>query len=216
MKGVIRKSLGLTAGLLLLVPASALAGEASVVNGIPRYDAYFGETNRVTIGEAPGLVPGTKTIVYRDVVPIDVDGNCVNNGPFEARCAAPLSTTLARAGLGNRDDRIEPNPLIPPTTFGVSSEGDSGDDTLLGTPQRDLLDGVGGNDVIRGRAGNDGLEGGNGDDDVKGEGGNDVLNGNDGDPGDTLDCGESTDDNDLAIFNQGDTVFSNCEQILLQ
>ena len=79
-----------------------------------------------------------------------------------------------------------------------------------------MLDGVGGNDVIRGRAGNDGLEGGNGDDDVKGEGGNDVLNGNDGDPGDTLDCGESTDGNDLAIFNQGDTVFSNCEQILLQ
>jgi hypothetical protein len=36
VKGVIRKSLGLTAGLLLLVPASALAGEASVVNGIPR------------------------------------------------------------------------------------------------------------------------------------------------------------------------------------
>jgi hypothetical protein len=28
--------------------------------------------------------------------------------------------------------------------------------------------------------------------------------------------GESTDDDDLAIFNQGDTVFSNCEQILLQ
>jgi Ca2+-binding RTX toxin-like protein len=213
MKGVIRKTLGVTAGLLLLVPASALAGQASVTGGIPRYEGSFGETNNVTVGELPGLVPGTKTIVYRDVVPITVSGNCVNNGQFEARCAAPIGTGLARAGLGNKDDRIAPSTTIPPSTFGMSVEGDLGEDTLLGTAQRDVLDGVGGNDVIRGRNGDDHVEGGNGKDDVKGENGNDLLDGDDGDPGDSLDCGA---DDDLAIFNQGDTVFSNCEQIQLR
>ena len=128
-------------------------------------------------------------------------------------CVAPASTTLFRAGLGNRDDRIAPSTTQPPTTFGISVEGDLGDDTLLGTAQRDVLDGVGGNDVIRGRNGNDHVEGGNGGDDVRGENGDDLVEGNDGDPGDTLDCGA---DDDLAIFNQGDTVSSNCEQIQLQ
>jgi Ca2+-binding RTX toxin-like protein len=215
MRGVIRKGLGVAAGLLLLVPASALAGEASVVNGIPRYDAYFGETNNVTVGELPGPTSATKMIVYRDVVPVDVGANCFNNGSFEARCIVPFGTTLARAGLGNRNDRIEPNAIIPAATFGVSSEGDAGDDTLLGTPQRDVLDGNGGNDVIRGRGGNDGLEGGAGADDLKGEGGSDVLNGADGTGGDLLDCGETTGDDDLALFNQGDTVFANCERTQL-
>ena len=68
MRGVIRKSLGVCAGLLLLVPATALAGQASVVGGIPRYDASFGETNNVTVGELPGPTSTTKTIVFRDAV----------------------------------------------------------------------------------------------------------------------------------------------------
>jgi Ca2+-binding RTX toxin-like protein len=214
MKGVIRKSLAVAAGLLFLVPASALAGTASVEDGIARYDAKFGETNRVTVGELPGPVGG-KLVVFRDVVPIDVEGNCSNpiGVPNEARCLVEDGVTRARAGLGNRDDRIEANATIPPRTFGLSVEGDLGDDTLLGTAQRDVLDGNGGNDVIRGRNGNDHVEGGNGQDDVKGENGNDVVEGNDGDPGDALDCGA---DDDLAIFNQGDTVSSNCEQIQLQ
>jgi Ca2+-binding RTX toxin-like protein len=212
MKGVIRKSLGVAAGLLLFVPASALAGHASVEDGIARYDAAFGETNNVMVGELPDP-SGGKLVVFRDVVPITVGGNCSNpiGVPNEARCLVADGVTRARAGLGNRDDRIAASTTIPPSTFGLSVEGDLGEDTLLGTAQRDVLDGVGGNDVIRGRAGNDGLEGGNGADDVKGEGGDDVLNGNDGSGGDLLDCGETTDDDDFATYNQGDTVFSNCE-----
>ena len=70
MKGVIRRSLGLTAGLLLLVPASALAGEASVENGIPRYQAANGKTNNVTVSELPGPDPTLKTIVFEDVVAV--------------------------------------------------------------------------------------------------------------------------------------------------
>ena len=71
-----------------------------------------------------------------------------------------------------------------------------------------MLDGVGGNDVIRGRAGDDGLQGGNGDDDIKGEGGDDTLDGADGSPGDLLDCGSGL---DVAGFDLGDTVNTNCE-----
>jgi Ca2+-binding RTX toxin-like protein len=210
MRGVIRKSLGVCAGLLLLAPASALAGEASVVGGIPRYEAFVGETNNVTVGELPGLTPGTKTIVYRDVVPVNVGANCISNGTFEARCAAPLSTTLARAQLFNRDDRIAPSTTIAPATFGLSTEGGLGDDVLLGTPRRDLLDGQAGNDVIRGRGGNDGLEGGPGDDDVKGEGGDDSLDGDDNAAGDSLDCGDGF---DFVRYNDGDLITS-CEQQL--
>jgi Ca2+-binding RTX toxin-like protein len=214
MRGVIRKGLGICAGLLLLAPASALAGEASVVNGVPRYQASFGETNNVTVGELLSSIPGTKTIVYRDVVPVTVAANCASNGQFEAHCTVPNGTTLARAGLGNRNDRIAPSTSIPPATFGISSEGDLGNDVLLGTRQRDLLDGVGGEDTIRGRAGDDGLEGGNGKDDLGGEAGDDVLNADDGSAGDTLDCGA---DDDLAIFNLGDTVSaSTCESLLQQ
>ena len=212
MRGVIRKSLGLTAGLLLLVPASALAGEASVTGGIPRYSAYFGESNNVTVGELPGPTSATKTIVYTDVVPIDVGPNCFHPNPNSSRvvhCVVSAGTTLARAGLGNRDDRIAPSTSIPPTTFGESVEGDLGNDVLLGTTQRDLLDGVGGDDVIRGRAGDDGLEGGNGEDDIKGEGGDDTLNADDNSAGDLLDCGSGLDDS--AVFDLGDTVNTTCE-----
>ena len=214
MRGVIRKSLGVCAGLLLLVPATALAGEASVVGGIPRYDASFGETNNVTVGELPGPTSNTKTIVFRDAVFIGEGPNCFEVTLLETHCVAPIDTALVRSGLGNRDDRIAPSITQPPLSFGLSVEGDLGEDTLLGTAQRDVLDGVGGNDLIRGRNGADHVEGGNGEDDVRGENGNDLVDGDDGDPGDDpLDCGAG---DDLAIFNQGDTVSSNCERIQLQ
>jgi Ca2+-binding RTX toxin-like protein len=212
MKGVIRKGLGVAAGLLLLVPASALAGEASVVGGVPRFDAYFGETNAVTVGQLAGPNPGTITVRYVDAVEIKPLGGCFHPNETALRvadCVVPDDTTLARAGLGNRDDRLEPSATRPPLTFGFSSEGDLGEDTLLGTPQRDVLDGVGGADVIRGRAGDDGLEGGNGADDIKGEGGDDTLDGDDNSGGDSLDCGSGLDDS--AVFDLGDTVATTCE-----
>ena len=93
--------------------------------------------------------------------------------------------------------------------MGFSAEGDLGDDTLLGTAQHDVLDGVGGDDVIRGRGGDDALEGGNGMDDIKGEGGDDALDGDDNSPGDLLDCGSGL--NDSAVFDLGDTVVTTCE-----
>jgi hypothetical protein len=223
MRGVIRKSLGLCAGLLLLIPASALAGEATVVDGIARYDAYSGETNRVTVDELPGTSPAVnKTIRFIDAVKIDPRGGCFR--PFETTrivdCIVPLSSGLVRAGLGNQDDRLEP--VDPDTSFGFSVEGDLGNDVLIGTQRRDVLDGVGGDDTLRGRSGNDALEGAHGNDDLRGDAGdddmlggagNDVLDGDDNNLGDDdIDCGEDWGDDDLGIFNTDDTV-SNCERI---
>ena len=92
----------------------------------------------------------------------------------------PLGTSLARAGLANRDDRIAPSAAFPPSTIGISSPtGDLGDDVLIGTAQRDVLDGVGGDDVIRGRAGNDRARGRRRRRRLKGEGGDDTVDGDD-------------------------------------
>ena len=212
MRGVIRKSLGAAAGLLLLVPASALAGEAGVVDGIARYDAYFGETNTVTVAELAGPNPATKTIRFTDAVEIKPLGGCFRPSQATPRivdCVVPNTSGLVRAGLGNRDDRLETSVARPLTSMGFSAEGDLGDDTLLGTAQHDVLDGVGGDDVIRGRGGDDRLEGGNGMDDIKGEGGDDALDGDDNSPGDLLDCGSGL--NDSAVFDLGDTVVTTCE-----
>jgi Ca2+-binding RTX toxin-like protein len=224
MRGAIRKSLGLCAGLLLLIPASALAGEASVVGGIARYDADSGETNKVTVAELPGNNPAVnKTIRFVDAVKIDPRGGCFR--PFEntvriVDCIVPLSSGLVRAGLGNQDDRLEP--VDPNTSFGFSVEGDVGNDVLIGTQKRDVLDGVSGDDTLRGRSGNDALEGASGNDDLRGDAGDDemlggagddVLDGDDNGLGDdNIDCGESWFDDDLGIFNTDDTV-SNCERI---
>ena len=219
MTGVIRKSLAVAAGLLFLVPASALAGEASVVDGIARYDAYFGETNTVTVSELPGPTAGTKQIVYRDLVPVDAGPGCGDLPGNAAACLVDDDLTLARAGLGNRNDRIEP--ATPELSFGLSVEGDLGDDVLIGTQQRDVLDGVGGDDTLRGRSGNDALEGANGNDDLRGDAGldtmqggagNDKLNGDDNAGDDSIDCGEDLGDDDFALFNAGDLLFANCER----
>jgi Ca2+-binding RTX toxin-like protein len=228
MRGVIRKSLGVCAGLLLLVPGSALAGTASVDgDGIARYDASFGEVNNVTVDELPGSVADTKFVVFRDVVTVFLGENCVRppgTPATEAHCLVDEDVTRARAGLGNKNDRIQP--VDPNISFGFSVEGDLGDDVLIGTQRRDVLDGVGGNDTLRGRNGNDALEGDTGNDDLRGDAGKDeMLGGADNDtldaddnaprPGDVVpfddaDCGTGF---DFVRYNAGDLITS-CEQQL--
>jgi hypothetical protein len=222
MRGVIHKSLGLCAGLLLLIPASALAGEATAVGAIARYDAYFGETNNVTVSELAGPTADTKFIVFADVNVVDAGAGCGDLPGNAAACLVPATTTLARAGLGNKNDRIQP--LVPDLSFGFSVEGDLGDDVLIGTQRRDILDGVGGNDTLRGRSANDALIGDTGNDDLRGDAGpdtmqggagDDVLDGDDNAGGDSIDCGEDWGDDDFALYNggsPGDVVFSNCER----
>src|SRR5262249_49386842 len=80
-----------------------------------------------------------------------------------------------------------------------------GNDTLVGSNQKDYLDGFRGNDILKGNAGNDTLLGELGNDQLLGGLGNDVLNGGagadklTGGPGiDTLVGGAG---NDVFIFN---------------
>ncbi|MEG4528397.1 cadherin-like domain-containing protein, partial [Microcoleus sp. C2D2] len=80
---------------------------------------------------------------------------------------------------------------------GVSINGGSGADNLLGTIGNDIINGGNGNDTIYGGAGNDSLSGENGNDILYGDGlmdggaGNDTLTGGNGD--DTLKGGGGTD-----------------------
>src|SRR5688572_13503653 len=108
MRGVIRKSLGVCAGLLLLAPASALAGEATIENGTARYDGYFGEVNTVTVSEQPGITAGTKFVLFTDSsAEVDVD-DCSSLGAHTAACLVAINSLRVNAGLGNKNDRIEP------------------------------------------------------------------------------------------------------------
>jgi Ca2+-binding RTX toxin-like protein len=228
MRGVIRKCLGVCAGLLLLAPASALAGTASVEDGIARYDGAFGEVNNVTVSEGSSIDldgdgrPDRKAIVFHDSgAPVN---GCDQIDPNRVACLVPIDSPRVRAGLGNKNDRIQP--ADPNMSLGFSVEGDLGDDVLIGTHRRDVLDGVGGNDTLRGRNGNDALEGANGNDDLRGDAGqDDMLGGADNDtldaddnaplPGDVVpfddaDCGTGF---DFVRYNAGDLITS-CEQQL--
>jgi Ca2+-binding RTX toxin-like protein len=233
---------------LLAAPGSALAGVASIdSDGIPRYDADPGDVNSVTVAERlqdPAV--GFKTVVFRDVgdeVRVRAEAPCRREGLTSVVCTVPFATGLIRAALEDQNDRIEPDAFQPPRVAGFSVEGDGGNDTLIGTFGRDVLDGVGGDDRILGGDGNDNLQGAGGDDDISGQGGddtltgggqaddlnggtgrdtmlggtgNDNLNANDHAGGDTLDCGTHLFDSDLAVFNLGDTVNSNCERTRLE
>ena len=56
----------------------------------------------------------------------------------------------------------------------------AGDDSILGSIENDLIDGLDGNDTLNGRSGNDTLKGGNGEDSLDGGFDNDILEGGDG------------------------------------
>ena len=74
-------------------------------------------------------------------------------------------------------------------------EGDSGDNTLTGTNQKDLIRGKGGDDTIRGLGGTDDLNGQGGDDTIYGGDGEDFLRGNKGD--DTIYAGDDGDSDEI-------------------
>ena len=64
--------------------------------------------------------------------------------------------------------------------YKVTKAGTNGNDTLRGTPKRDVIAGLGGNDVIRGADGRDILCGGRGRDTLYGQRDNDFLDGDRG------------------------------------
>ena len=83
------------------------------------------------------------------------------------------------------------------TDYGITSNGDGGNNTLIGWVGKDIMNGGYGNDVLWGRNGDDILNGGWGNDELNGENGDDILNGDYGN--DTLNGGAGND-----ILNGGD------------
>ena len=83
------------------------------------------------------------------------------------------------------------------TDYGITSNGDGGNNTLIGWVGKDIMNGGYGNDVLWGRNGDDILNGGWGNDELNGENGDDILNGDYGN--DTLYGGAGND-----ILNGGD------------
>lgn len=120
----------------------------------------------------------------------DAAGTLVGTGdtPFTALSTATYfikigTTSGSDSSAGDHSIQIET------VTLPVSTGPTEGDDNLVGTEARDVIDllggndtyeGFGGNDNIRGGSGNDNLSGGDGNDVIRGQGGSDVINGDAG------------------------------------
>lgn len=164
------------AAAALFAAPQALAGTASVQDGIARYQAANGEDNGLLVSEAPHPTnPTLKVVKFSDLVPVTAGAGCSQDGTFASSCSVPVSTAFVRAGLEDLSDSIRPAASL--LSMGFSVEGDSEGDRLVGSSQRDLLDGVSGNDTLFGNDGNDALEGATGNDTLEGGNGDDTIYG---------------------------------------
>lgn len=129
---------------------------------------------------------------------------------------ASLTTMLIRGQFSNPGHRIESFWFADGThksweDIEELTSPPSEDDTLIGTPGNDTLDGGVGNDTLIGDAGNDVLIGGEGDDTLQGDAGNDTLIGGAGI--DLLDGGSGSDamigglgDDTYVVDSSGDDI----------
>ena len=141
--------------VLVALPATALAGTASVSRGALKLTASPGQANKVTIDvngdgasvkdEGPGatLTPGP---------------GCTASAPAQLSCSTPTSIN---ADLGDGNDSLVAYAWVP-----MSVKGGPGDDAIYGSGGKDNMDGGDGNDLIGGGFGGDNLKGGPGNDTV--------------------------------------------------
>ena len=114
-----------------------------------------------------------------------IGGGGVDSVTYETR-GDPLTISqdgVANDGAPGEGDNVDPSIL---TVYGGGS-----DDTITGSPGRNIVSGLGGNDRLHGLGGDDQLEGGLGNDELTGADGQDVLGGGDGD--DVIDGGPGVD-----------------------
>jgi RTX calcium-binding nonapeptide repeat (4 copies) len=114
-----------------------------------------------------------------------------------------------------------PSTGCPPPNLFNAIRGNRRDNTMVGTPCRDVMAGHGGTDtmfgaaetdIMLGQRGNDRLDGGTGIDTIRGGFGNDVLRSNDGTPGDRMIGGLGR---DVCIIDPGDSA-KQCERVIRQ
>jgi hypothetical protein len=179
---------------MLLLPAQALAGTASVVDidverlgpgQSLRYLAAPGEANDLrvvgaddrhfTLHDPVGITPGPgcsavdgATVVCTLAPDLEQLGPTLRLGDAGDRATLAVSVCAVYAGRGQDDVRLT----------GISScdvRGGAGDDRLAGGDGTASLDGGHGDDQLTGGAGNDGLGGGAGSDVIRGGGGRDSV-----------------------------------------
>ncbi len=107
--------------------------------------------------------------------------------------------------------------------YAETIQGNSGDNHLVGTNQRDTIYGYKGTDVLEGLGGTDTLQGGAGPDDIFGGPGADVLRGRDGDDElfggvdgktDEFFCGAGEDTAHVEATERNPQNLSKCEIII--
>lgn len=176
-------------------------------------------TDPGSIGGPPNLgVLGHRT---DDVVTIGfADPNYIvtsPNGVVSPDCAIESGTRAVcfRYGPGlavfmrDGDDHVDLNSTA---VRGYSIQGRGGNDTLLGSPARNILLGGHGRDRLEGARGRDLLVGGPGVDQMWGQRGKDTLNAIDGRRDGIIDCGPGG--NDVARIDRNlDPKPRNCERV---
>jgi Ca2+-binding RTX toxin-like protein len=182
----------LALALLVLAPAAAQAGTASVENGRLKFAAAAGEANNVTIsGPADGSAPYEVTDLGAPVTP----GPGCQAGQGGAVLCGPSGISIVEAQLGDKDDVAQFAVQIQAVGQGGAGNdtlrAGAGDDVLRGEDGNDTIEGGGGNDSLQGAAGDDQLSGGLGDDNLQGGVGVDFADGDAGN--DTLVTGEGDD-----------------------
>ncbi|MBK8294539.1 MAG: hypothetical protein IPK93_07100 [Solirubrobacterales bacterium] len=179
----------LAATAMMLVPAVAGAGSASISFEDLRFAAAPGETNNLTVS-----LDGANFVLDDTGAPITPMFGCVAVNANRASCPAAAVVGRLDISLNDLNDvvLIEASvPELPSTaliqggdgndsitslsTYGLRAFGGSGNDSLVGGPNRDDLDGNDGNDVMVGNGGNDNLTPGPGTDVANGGPGFDQL-----------------------------------------
>lgn len=142
---------------VLVWPAAASAGTASVVRNVLRFDAATGETNTVAV-----LAAGSDFWITDLGGPVTAGLGCTPRSASVVECDGTGVERL-HVSLGNGDDEVANS-----TALDAILRGGDGNDRILG--------GLVGNE-LRGDAGDDAIVGGLGDDLVLGGSGTDDLHG---------------------------------------
>ena len=167
----------MSVGALAAPAQAAAAGVATVTGNTVQYKAPKKTQNTVV------LTRSGRTITVDDRVPIKAGKGCaaVKGDKTKVRCTTKKNPTWIQVYTYDRNDSVVDNAGV-----GMAADGGDGNNTLVGSPYSDQLDGGegidkiwgnGGDDYIDGRGGNDYLSGGDGDDTINGDNGDDTLHG---------------------------------------
>jgi Ca2+-binding RTX toxin-like protein len=156
-----------------------LSGTFHWVGGVAVYDEDPPTDADVFVGG-----PGNDAVNYEyrsENLVLSADGLADDGAAAEGDQIASDVEGL-QGGAGNDVIHVTREPDDDPdySADSTHSEGNGGDDTLLGGPGDDGLAGGEGNDVLKGRGGRDGLGGGAGNDTIDGGPGPDRIGGGDG------------------------------------